>query len=178
LRLLFVGGDFRRKGGHHLLDAFERGLSGFCELDIVSGETNIPSGSFVRVHPGLTPNSPRLKQLYAQADVFLLPTQADATPNAIIEAMASGLPVITTRVGAIGELVEDGVTGYLVPSSDPQAIVDAVASLAQHREKISEMGRAARVAVEERFNAETNCKLLIAYLKEVGGPQSDGSARR
>lgn len=178
LRLLFVGGDFKRKGGQQLLDAFQQGLSGFCELDIVTSEPTVSPGSFVRVHSGLTPNDPTLRQLFARADLFLLPTQADASPFAIIEAMASGLPVIATRVGAIGEMVEDGVTGYLVPPSHPQAIVDAVTFLAGHRQKLPEMGRAARIAVEERFNAETNCKRLIAYLTQVSGLRRGGSGSR
>jgi len=177
MRLLFVGGDFKRKGGYQLLDAFQQGLSGSCELDIVTGESAISPGNFVRVHSGLTPNSAPLKELYAQADMFLLPTQGDASPFAILEAMASGLPVVTTRVGALGELVQEGVSGYFVPGSRPQAIVDAVTALAADPGKVAAMGRAARLAVEQRFNAETNCKLLIAYLKQVSRLRPDTGAR-
>lgn len=178
LRLLFVGGDFKRKGGLEVLEAFRMGLSGSCELDIVTSGPTVSPGGFVRVHPGLTPNSAPLRKLYAEADLFLLPSRGDATPIAILEAMASGLPVITTGVGAIGEMVEDGVSGYLVPPSRPQALVDAVAFLAGHREELSRMGRAARVAVEERFNAETLCKQLLAFLAEVSASPRDRSAPR
>lgn len=178
LRLLFVGGDFERKGGYQVLEAFQMGLSGSCELDIVTSEPTISPGSFVRVHSGLTPNCAPLKKLYAEADLFLLPSRGDATPIAILEAMASGLPVITTGVGAIGEMVEDGVSGYLVPPSRPQAIVDAVTFLAGHREELSRMGQAARATVEERFNAETICKLLLAFLTEVSGNRRNGGRHR
>jgi len=178
LRLLFVGGDFKRKGGYQVLEAFQMGLSGSCELDIVTSEPTVSPGGFVRVHTGLTPNSAPLRKLYAEADVFLLPSRGDATPIAILEAMASGLPVITTGVGAIGEMVEDGVTGFLVPPSRPQAIVDAVTFLAGHREALSRMGQAARITVEERFNAETICKHLLAFLTQVSGHRRDGSRHR
>jgi len=167
LRLLFVGGDFRRKGGPELLEAFRRGLAEFCELDIVSGEADIACAGRVRTHPGLSPNSPALRELYAAADLFVMPTAGDATPIAVIEAMASGLPAITTRTGALGEIVQDGVSGYFVPVACPEAIVEAVTALAADPARMLAMGRAARDAVERSFNAETNCKLLIAYLKEV-----------
>jgi glycosyltransferase involved in cell wall biosynthesis len=177
LRLLFVGGDFRRKGGPELLQAFHQGLSHFCELDIVSNEPVCPS-ELVRVHPGLTPNCAPLKQLFAEADVFVMPTLGDATPLAVLEAMASGMPVVTTRTGALDEIVQDGVNGCVVPPASAEAIVRAVTSLAEDRAKLALMGQAARATVERKFNAETNCKLLIAYLKEVSGLRPDGSTRR
>ena len=178
LRLLFVGGEFRRKGGPELLSAFEHGLSHFCELDIVTGEHAIASGEFVRTHRGLTPNSPVLRRLFADADIFVMPTHGDATPIAVIEAMASGMPVITTRTGALAEMVEDGVSGCFVPAASPQSIVQAVTSLAADRARLIVMGQAARAAVDRSFNAETNCKGLIAYLKEVSSlPPGRGGLR-
>jgi glycosyltransferase involved in cell wall biosynthesis len=178
LRLLFVGGEFRRKGGPELLSAFEHGLSQFCELDIVTGEDAIADGELVRTHRGLTPNSPVLRRLFADADIFVMPTHGDATPLAVIEAMASGLPVITTRTGALAEMVEDGVSGRFVPPASPQSIVHAVTSLAADPAQLVVMGQAARAAVERSFNAETNCKLLIAYLKEISSlPPGGGAAQ-
>ena len=174
LRLLFVGGDFERKGGHVLVEAFRQGLSTFCELDIVTSYKAVLSSDHVRVHTGLTPNSALLKKLFAEAHVFIMPTMGDATPFAILEAMASGLPVITTRVGALGEMVEHEVTGYFVPPSDPKGIIDAVTRLAGNRAMLEMMGQAGRGSVERRFNAETNSKGLIAYLKGVGALASNG----
>ena len=171
MRLLFVGGDFERKGGPHLIDAFQHGLADFCELDIVTGTQPAHSGNHVRIHNGLTPNSPILRKLYTDADLFVLPTRGDATPIAILEAMASGLPVITSRVGAISEIIEEGVTGYFVPPAAPGSIVEIVRSLAGRRDTLPAMGQAARAVVERNFNAEINSKGVIAFLKEVSGPR-------
>jgi len=175
LRLLFVGGDFKRKGGYEVLEAFQMGLSGSCELDIVTSEPTISPGSSVRVHSGLAPNSAPLRKLYAEADLFLLPSRGDATPIAILEAMASGLPVITTKVGAIGELIEEGVTGHFVPPAAPQRIVEVITSLAARRDALPAMGQAARTVVERNFNAEINSKGVIDFLKEVSAPRPDGN---
>lgn len=175
LRLLFVGGDFTRKGGHVLLRAFREGLADVCELDIVSRDLSIETGRSIRVHSGLSPNSMDLKRLYELADLFVLPTQGDATPFAILEAMASGLPVITTDVGALGELVQDGVTGYLIRADDPSALVERITQLTRDRSRLAELGKASRRRAEQAFNAEKNYKTLIAYLKEVGHPGSPAS---
>ena len=178
LRLLFVGGDFERKGGHVLINAFQQGLSSFCELDIVTSKQTVLSGNHVRIHTGIMPNSMFLKKLFAEADAFIMPTMGDATPIAILEAMASGLPVITTKVGAMGEMVVDGVSGYFVSQSDPKGIIDAVTRLAGNRAMLKVMGQAGRVSVERRFNAEINAKSLIEYLKEVSALSPTRSGRK
>lgn len=176
LRLLFVGGDFARKGGQVLLDAFRAGLSDICELDVVTRDRAIVAERGVRIHKDLSPNTHELRQLYAQADLFVLPTRGDANGIAILEAMACGLPVIATNVGSLAELVQDGVNGFLVPTDDPKAIIERVAFLASRRERVAEMGAAARLSVETTFNAETNYSGLIAYLKDIGQSWADRTA--
>jgi len=175
LRLLFVGGDFARKGGQVLLDAFRAGLSDICELDIVTKDRTIVAERGVRVHTDLSPNTHALRQLYAQADLFVLPTRGDANGIAILEAMACGLPIIATNVGSLAELVQDGVTGHLVPRDDPKAIIERVAFLAGRPQRVAEMGSAARLSVETTFNAETNYSGLIAYLKDIGQNWADST---
>src|SRR5580658_1465758 len=73
VRILFVGGDFERKGGDVLLRVHREHLGSTCELDLVTG-SDVPAGQGVRVHRGLKPHSPELLRLYAQADLFVLPT--------------------------------------------------------------------------------------------------------
>jgi glycosyltransferase involved in cell wall biosynthesis len=165
LRLLFVGGDFARKGGHVLLEAFQSGLADYCTLDIVTKDENLPAERPVRVHRGLAPNSSLLRQLFAEADLFVFPTLGDASPIVVLEAMASGLPVITTNVGALMEQVEDGVTGLLVPINDPGAIVEAVRVLANNPARLTAMGKAGRARAERLFDAQQNYKALVEILK-------------
>src|SRR5262249_40110107 len=147
--------------------AFRERLSGLCELDIVTKDPSVRGAEAVRVHTGLSPGDALLRQLFAEADVFVMPTQGDATPFAILEAMACCLPVVTTRVGALHERVENGVTGLVVPPGDPLALADAVTALATDRERLNALGRAGRARVECSFEAETNYKRLIRLLKEI-----------
>lgn len=164
LRLLFVGADFSRKGGDTLLTAFQSALKPFCEIDIVTKDLAIIESDGIRVHHDLRPNDPRLKQLFLQSDIFVLPTQGDATPFSILEAMACGLPIITTNVGALGELVQDGINGYVIPPNDPSSIIACIKSLLSDPEKLVRMGDASRSIIEQDYDAEVNYKRLMSYL--------------
>jgi glycosyltransferase involved in cell wall biosynthesis len=82
-------------------------------------------------------------------DVFVLPSQAEGTSCTLQEAMASGLPVVATAVGGNPDLVQQGITGLLVPSDDEAALADALASLWAVPEKLRAMGAAGReIAVQ------------------------------
>lgn len=85
-------------------------------------------------------------------DCFVLPSLAEGISNTILEAMATGLPVIATDVGGSGELVNSGVTGELVPAGDVDALADRIAGLASQPRKARTMGAAGRKAVEQRFS--------------------------
>jgi glycosyltransferase involved in cell wall biosynthesis len=167
VRLLFVGGDFRRKGGDTLLKAFATTLHKECELDIVTRENVDTQGiPGVRVHHGLGPNAPQLMALYAQADIFTFPTLADVLPIAIMEGFASGLPVITTAVGALNEQVEEGVTGFTIPPGDADALAAATLRLVRDPALRSKMSNAARQAAVDKFNAATNYRQVLAVCKQ------------
>jgi glycosyltransferase involved in cell wall biosynthesis len=167
VRLLFVGGNFRRKGGDFLLEAFRQELMRDCELDIVTREKVDMQGlRNVRVHHGLKANTPELMALYAQADLFTFPTLADTLPLAVMEAMASGLPVITTTVGALREEVEDGVTGFLIPPGDAKALAEATLRLVRNPQLRRDMSAAARNSADQRFNASRNYPHVLAVCKK------------
>jgi glycosyltransferase involved in cell wall biosynthesis len=92
-----------------------------------------------------------MPEIYRAADFCLLPSLMEATSIAGLEAMATGRALVGTRVGGIPALIDDGVTGLLVPPRDPPAIAAAVNALAHNRERCVQMGHAARARVEAQF---------------------------
>jgi glycosyltransferase involved in cell wall biosynthesis len=175
LRLLFVGGDFARKGGQILLDCFARYFSSSCELWLVT-QTPIEPRPFVQVFNDLTPNSEQLKRLYAEADVFVFPTLSDCAPLAVPEAMAASLPVVSTSVGAIPEMVREGETGYLVEPGSVEALHDALERLVADGALRAALGANGRRLVEAEYDAQKNARRLLALLKAVAdratGPEA------
>ena len=89
------------------------------------------------------------------ADVFLLSSVSEGISNAVLEAMACGLPVVTTDCGGLREAVTDGIEGLVVPVRSPAAMADALASLAADPALRRRMGRAARARAEQDFPIET-----------------------
>ncbi|MCS7101648.1 MAG: TIGR03088 family PEP-CTERM/XrtA system glycosyltransferase [Burkholderiaceae bacterium] len=87
-------------------------------------------------------------------DGFVLPSLAEGISNTLLEAMATGLPVIATRVGANADLMENGRCGQLVPRADPQALAQAILRYLDDPQLAARHGRAARQIVEQRFTLE------------------------
>jgi glycosyltransferase involved in cell wall biosynthesis len=88
---------------------------------------------------------------YQQADLLILPSRRESFGLVLAEAMASGLPVVATKVGAIPEVVEDGGTGLLVHPDDPEALASVINSLLSNPETMKSMGAKGRIRVQEHF---------------------------
>jgi len=167
VRLLFVGGDFARKGGPDLLDALGH-LGPGVEADMVTQHVEgAPPRARFKHHPGLQPQSAALLNLYRSADVFVLPARGDCFPQAIAEAMASGLPVIATRVGAIPEMVRDGENGFLVRPGSREDLVKAIRALAEDEGLRRRMGQAARKLAMRRHDAIGNANRIFDLMTGV-----------
>lgn len=165
-KILFVGGDFERKGGRELLQAF-RALSPLgVELHVVTRE-NIPAEPGLFVYNDLLPNSAELRALYHASDIFSLPTHADFLPMVLAEAGAAGLPFVSTNVAAIPEIVQDGVSGFLVSPGDVDGLVRALGRLAQNAELRLRMGECATELVSQKFDAGRNTVLLLDLIKQI-----------
>jgi sugar transferase (PEP-CTERM/EpsH1 system associated) len=137
LRLVMVGDGSLREECRAILDA-----AGVADLAWLPGErADVPD-------------------VMRALDCFVLPSLAEGISNTILEAMASGLPVLATRVGANGELVDEGVSGCLVPAGDPQALARALVELANRPEDATAMGQAGRMRVEQRFSLHS---MVAAY---------------
>jgi glycosyltransferase involved in cell wall biosynthesis len=91
-------------------------------------------------------------QFYAGLDQFWLTSDYEGTPNVVLEALASGLPVVATRVGGTPEVIDEGATGLLVDAGDAVGVASAALSLARDPARSSEMGRAAAASARDRFS--------------------------
>ncbi len=168
LRLLFVGGDWERKGGPLLLEVFRRSLKDFYELHIVtSRETRLEAQDSLFVHYDLAPNSPALREQFWLADLFVLPTKGDCVPNVLMEAAAAGLPVVSTSVGAIPELVREGETGFLVAPGDATALSERLLLLAQNPDLRLELASQNRAWAETHFDLARNGQRILNLCKEA-----------
>jgi len=163
-RILFVGGDFERKGGDLLLDVFRKRLRGRAELVLVT-RTELPEEPGVSVHRNVQANSDALRNLYATSDVFVLPTRADCYSLVCMEALAAGLPVVATRVGGIPDMVCEGETGHLIDADDADALGDALASLVDNPDRRAAMGRRGREDARERFESRENARRLFEFVR-------------
>ncbi len=166
VRILFVGGDFERKGGLLLLEAFRELRPLGAELHVVT-RAPLPSEPGLFVYTNMQPNSPALKALYHQADVFCLPTYGDCLPMVLSEAGAAGLPAISTRVAAIPEIIHDGATGAVVPVGDAPALTEALRRLVLSPALRLEQGERAVELVSRTFDAERNTARMLDLLKQV-----------
>ena len=137
LRLVMVGEGPLRAEAQALLDA-----AGLSALAWLPGERS----DVADVMRGL--------------DCFVLPSLAEGISNTILEAMASGLPVIATEVGAAADLVDRGVSGELVPAADTDALAAALLRLAADPDAARAMGRAGRRRVEQRYTLQA---MVAAY---------------
>ena len=164
-KILFVGGDFERKGGPLLVELFARRFAGVAELHLVTRTRPRRPMPGVFAHLDFVPNDPRLRALYAGADLFVLPTFADMSAFAVIEAMATGLPVVASDVGAMAELVRVGVTGYLVPRGDAQRLGDRIGELLGDPALRRRMGAAGRALAEAEYNAAVNVPRMLQLIK-------------
>jgi glycosyltransferase involved in cell wall biosynthesis len=118
----------------------------------------------------------RLYAEYQRADVFCLPCRVldngdrDGLPNVLMEAMACGLPVVTTPISGIPEIIKDGLNGTLVPPDDAEALANAIERMNSDRMLARNLGRAGRLTVLERFDGDkTAMELAALFAAATGG---------
>ena len=196
-RILCVGRLVPQKGIEHLLDAVRHLLDRDRDVrcDIIGGPF---MSRYAGYYEGLLeqldqldlretvrflgpkPN-PDVMSYYQDADIFVLPCvvepggNRDVIPNVLLEAMAFELPVITSRIVGIPEMIDDGVHGILLPPKNSLAIADAVDRLLHHPEYASFLGRNARLRVEERFDIHRNIQGMADLFRRTGIHRLEGA---
>ena len=113
-----------------------------------------------------------VRDLLAAADVFVLSSISEGVSKALLEAMAVGLPVVATSVGGTPEVVEEGVTGLLVPPSRPDVLGQALDGRFCDDSSLAErLGRAGRERAQERFSVQATVAAYVELYREVAGPK-------
>ncbi len=105
----------------------------------------------------------------SKAWVYALPSRSEGFPNAVLEAMSMGLPVVVTRAGGAVEPVEDGVTGLVVPARDPVALAEALVRILSDSELRNEMGLKGRERAVQRYSLRQIVKLTESALLKTAG---------
>lgn len=164
IKILFVGASLERKGGFLLLEAFRALRPLGVELHLVTRDAVAPEpGLFV--YSDMQPNSQPLKDLYHRCDIFALPTFADCLPMVLSEAGASGLPVVSTELAGIPEIVRHDETGFLAPVGDTEGLTRALRTLVEQPELRLRMGERAVTRTTSLFDAQKNAVRLFDLLK-------------
>ena len=151
-RVLFVGRVGARKGVHYLLQAWQQLNLPKAELMLV-GINEFPAGYLEQYadqirYLNCVPHA-SLNDYYTQANVLVLPTLVEGLPLVILEAMACGIPVITTPNAGVSEIVANGREGFIIPIRDVEAIKEKLEWCYNHPAELAEMGKAARQKAEQ-----------------------------
>ena len=163
-----AGKAFRKGLQGTILIAGGEGLPGDKErMDRLVGEGGL--ASHIRLL-GIVSGACKESAL-AEADCLVLPSYAEGLPMAILEGMAYGLPIIATRVGAIPEVITDGVEGFLVEPGDIESLADRLLRLSMDAELREQMGIAARRRVEADHSLDVMVEGLLTVYSEALGRQ-------
>jgi UDP-glucose:(heptosyl)LPS alpha-1,3-glucosyltransferase len=182
---LFVGNFFRRKGLRFVLDAFYRLRDANIKLMVVGADTPRDQDTFMRkaTDMGLKDrviflgHTPHVNRFYAASDAFILPTLYEAFSLGILEAMASGLPVITTEIAGATGLISDGIDGLLLQSPvDDRQLREMMEMLIENNDLCDSLGREARKTAE-KYTWDMVARETIKLYRGIVGEKS-GSKRR
>jgi glycosyltransferase involved in cell wall biosynthesis len=152
------------------------GVRGGSDTELVDVYRQQAGEPLVRVVPHVPPVN--VVRFLRTADVVALPSVRDGLPNALLEAMACGAPVVGTTVGGFLDVVRSGENGWLVPPREPPALVRAIRTLLDDRALAARLGAAARAHVATSFTPERELATnLEAYARVLARPSGDPSSR-
>ena len=171
LKLLFVGRINQRKGVKYLLQALQMLNSDQVEVTIcgrvVDGlELFKPFADRVIIRPSVS--AAELREAYRSADLFVFPSVAEGFGQVLLEALASGLPILSTTHTAAPDLIVDGEAGFIVEPRRPDLLAERIDRAATHRDELLRMRNAARAAAE-RFTWGRFRQGIVAAVEEFSG---------
>jgi len=178
LRVAFLGRMLRSKGVADAVEAVRRAramgvdveldLWGLPDLGNLTSHTSQELEKFAAT-AGVAwrGRAPDVRSVWSGADIAILLTEREGLPRSLIEAAASGLPMIATDVPGCRSIVRDGVDGFLVPRGDPEAAANAIARLAREPLLRARMGAAARLGFEARFTTDAVVPRIVDLYLEL-----------
>lgn len=175
LRLLYAGTWLDQRGIFYLRDALRNLAPRVPGLTLTVAGGGVPPNEIlgffgnaladrIDIRPAVS--AERMQELYAEHDVFVFPSLMEGLPSVVLEAMASGMPVITTETCGMPDVVEDGFNGLLVPPADARALEKAILQVADSVEFRRKLGTAARETMK-RYTWERAARELEALLQHV-----------
>ena len=175
--MLFIGRLDAVKGGPLLIDAFAQARAAHpdAHLTVVGdgpARGALEAQAAARGLAGAVTfagyrSQDEVAALLEEADMLVLPSFAEGVPMVLMEAMASRIPVIASRVAGVPELVEDGVTGFLVPPGDVESLAARMVALWDDPERAREMGARGRRVVEAEFDVEREAEWLLQLFRSA-----------
>jgi glycosyltransferase involved in cell wall biosynthesis len=177
-RLIFVGRLAAVKGLRVLFNAFAKARETHPDLHLTlvgDGDDRAhlerlaaPLGDAVHFAGYMSQDA--VAKALAEADALVLPSFAEGLPVVLMEALASARPVIATQVAGVSELVENGVTGFVVPPGDTTTLADRIKELASDPDMRTRMGEAGRIKVHADFDVRIEAARIGALFVGEGGP--------
>lgn len=176
LTFLIVANLIAYKGHADLIDAFALARKRLPPWRLVCAGRDDGIGSTLRARAAAAEiateiqfvgNRSDIPELMRQADVAVLSSHQEGFPNAVIEAMAAGLPVVATAVGGVIEAVIHGETGFLVPIRDPSAMAEALVTIARDATLRKRFGEQGRAVAQRRFALDTCADAYISFYRRL-----------
>ncbi|MGE3313377.1 MAG: glycosyltransferase family 4 protein [Limisphaerales bacterium] len=164
-QILFIGGDFRRKGGPALLEAFRSGLVSRADLHVVT-QSDLGSEPGLMVHRGVSAQSDAWLERWSEADVFVFPSTLETFGIVLVEALAFGVPVVSSRAGAAADILEEGRAGILVDPVTPAALAASVCAVLDDPRAALARAEVGRDRVARCHDLRRNAARLADRLKE------------
>lgn len=164
--ILYIGkGDFEKKGGTLLMQAFEKVRKVIPEAQLhIVGQDRLPPAEGV-VNHGFVRDRGRLVQLMQSAHVFALPSLVDRNPISILEAMSASTPCIASDYGAMPGMVGDA--GLIAPCNDVDALVDVILKILRDKDLARSMGECGRRRYETIYNWDSVWQIVRREMREV-----------
>jgi glycosyltransferase involved in cell wall biosynthesis len=175
-RVCFAGRLELSKGAGYLLQAWKRlGLAN-AEL-VLAGEVRPEMKELLETHADSSVRTAgfltmeKLVQLYRESDLFVFPSVNEGLAQVLLEAMATGLPVVATELSGACDCVTEGKEGFIVPARDVDSAAQAIRWCYDHRHETQAMGLAARARIERQFTLDHyNQRMIVLYRKLAGTP--------